>query len=251
MRNRVGNKYLKIEGTKIIMNKPYKYAEAYIDEEYFETAKMTRVGRGYEVIGIFNMMFFTDVETKKDASPLLLMNFPSKFFTIPFSEDKKKMTLSKDIGERNYIVFKYYEGDSIFDNVSLVANFSNTEAFFKVFGDGKFPKCVPFDEILNYMLNNMRINQQKNLDSTPLIFSFIVGESIRAKADKSIPYRLKYDKGEFGWIGANTRSIAANNSTFTAITFEDPNAMLQASLARDEEDDKDNIESPLERTIKM
>jgi|GEM_PF-4166080 len=37
---KVGNKYLKIDGVQIKMKEPYKYAEAYIEEGFYQTAKI-------------------------------------------------------------------------------------------------------------------------------------------------------------------------------------------------------------------
>lgn len=249
---KVGNKYLKIDGVQIKMKEPYKYAEAYIEEGFYETAKMEQKGIQYDLLGIFNMRFFKD-DTGKDPSPLLVFNFPTRIMIQPTAQEKRTMVLNPAEGEKTYIILKYYSEDLIIINRNVVSKFVNTEQFFKIFTGGKFPTCVPYDAVLPMMLDNMAINKQKNLDSSPLIFSFIVGESIRAKKDKSKPFRMIYGKTDnpFAWIGASARSIAENNSTFTAITFEDPNQMLQASIARARSGkEEDDVESPLEDTIK-
>ena len=189
---KVGNKYLKIDGVQIKMKEPYKYAEAYIEEGFYQTAKMEQKGIQYDLLGIFNMRFFKD-DTGKDPSPLLVFNFPTRIMTQPTAQEKRTMVLNPAEGEKTYIILKYYSEDLIIINRNIVSKFVNTEQFFKIFTGGKFPTCVPYDAVLPMMLDNMAINKQKNLDSSPLIFSFIVGESIRAKKDKSKVTTVKSD----------------------------------------------------------
>ena len=75
----------------------------------------------------------------------------------------------------------------------------------------------------------------------------------RFKNDLSIPFRKMYatnKAGELDYVAANSRTICANNGTFSALTFEDQDTMLVTSANKKRYNKKEN-ESPLEKIIRI
>lgn len=248
---RVGSKYLKVEGESIVLADGYDYAEGYIDRDFYDSTKGSLEGKAYRMIGVFHMRIFKE-EGGEQVSKLLMFNFPTLMFSQPTAVTNKNLTLIPDAGERSYMVFKFFRGDKVIVNRSVIKLFDFTETFFKAFNAGKLMPTIPYTELIGLLLKNMDINGQNNLDSPPFIFSAMIGEACRYVDNKAIPFRKEFNNGasEFSYRPSNFRDIARNSSTAAAITFEDMDSMVEASIVRTRYD-QPNPESPLEKIMTM
>lgn len=242
----VGNKYLEIKGDSIIFTG--EYGEMYLDEKIIEGAGLIQEGKSYKAMGIANFRVFDAEASARCISGTLMFNFPSVFYTEPTAVVSQTVEIMENVGPRKYTILKYYKGDKVFVNRSIVKLLDYTEIFFKIFNNGKIPSTIPYTHILDMMMQNMEINSQ-SLGTPPMILSLMIADSCRYKDDRSLPFRVAYNnnKSVYDFIATGFREISKNSSTFSAITFEDFDSMVDASIVRNGE----THPSPIEKLLWM
>lgn len=227
------------------------YLEAYIPDKLFKKGLNEVLGDKVTVLGIFN--FKTgDKNGDMSKSKLYTFKFPTMMLTKPLSIEDREFALTKESGVQKYKVLKYANGDQMMTTLQVVTSIDNVEKFVNLLIDGNLPNTLKYSDILDLFLKNMSINKQ-NLGVTALILSVVISEIYRYKYDMSSPFRKIIGKGkatELDYETANARTVCANNSTFSALTFEDPNTMLVTSINKHRYNRKENY-SPVEKIIRI
>jgi hypothetical protein len=236
------------DGEYIIFNGTYM--ECYIPYFYFETKLGEQYGSDLRVMGIFNLREFDE---KGKAFSLETFNYPSIITIYPSEIEERNLTLLEGDDEpEKYLVAKFNKGARLMRN-AIPKDSTNVELFLDLITKGKIPKTVPYSKVIDMWLKNLTINGVK-LGVVSSVFEAIISQFYR---DKNKP-ELKFSKtigkdpktSEYAYSTANIREICARNSTFAALTFEDMDSMLISSI-NIKKYDKDEIESPLEKILKM
>ena len=94
-----------------------------------------------------------------------------------------------------------------------------------------------------------------NFGVPSLILEIILGVSYRSKDNTALKFAKiigspSYKGSEYDYKMASIREICQYASTFSAITFEDMDSMICASINR-ERDKKEESYSPVEKLFKM
>ena len=243
--------FLKEVGDQVIFTGAYM--EVYLPKFYFEKGVAITRGVEIETLGIFNFRVFSSDE-KKDKSPIRTFSFPSVIATKPSSSYNANIpNLVEESEESEFTVLKYYKGDVFIVNVNTTQKSDNVQMFIDLLNAGRLPKTIPYDKILELEIMNTVFNGVK-LNVPGTVMELIISEIYRDKKDLSKSFRFRAGSGEkvsmYDYKAVNMKSIPTFNSTFTAITFEDIDYNLTASVNKARKGTKEAI-SPIEKTIKF
>ena len=172
--------------------------------------------------------------------------------TAPSSIETAEMELNQGSGVQKYKILKYYKGNEVLESLFTIADIGNVEKFVNLLMNGNLPNTINYSTLLDLFLQNILVNKQ-SLGITSVSLSAVISEVYRFKNDLSIPFRKMYatnKAGELDYVAANSRTICANNGTFSALTFEDQDTMLVTSANKKRYNKKEN-ESPLEKIIRI
>jgi hypothetical protein len=178
------------------------------------------------------------------------LNLPTTII-LHFSDIYKATVNLYDDEPISYRVLKYYNNDIVMSNV-VQKDSTNAEVFFGLMSSGKI-KNIPYDKLLQIWQKNLDLNGV-NLGVPSSILELIMAEIYRnpknpnEKFSKFINNNPNASKTDYR--ASNIREICSRNSTFTALTFEDFDTMMTASLNMNKYNKK-QVESPIEKVIKM
>ncbi len=242
--------YLQKKNGKILFTGTYM--EVYIPEKLFKKSLNEFLGDRANIYGIFNFRIGDKNGNITESSTLHTFNLPAMFITRPSSTEIKTMQLKKEFDEEKYVIFKYYTGDELMVSDKTIQDVTNVEKFINLILSAHLPRTIKYEDVLRLFYKCMEINSQDGA-VTGIVYSIMIAEMYRSKNDSSLPFRKEIGKNDskvsqYDYIPIKVRNVAANNSTFGALTFEDINTMVAYSVNRSREHKKQNI-SPLEKII--
>jgi hypothetical protein len=227
------------------------YMEAYIPIEYFEKGIAVENGDKIDLFAIFNFKVFSTLNPDRKSAKLLTFKFPSSIITKPHSSEDDDIELISGSGEQRYKVLKYFKNDEILTTINVVQSINNVEKFIDLLNAGKLPNTIKYNMILDLFLKNLEINKI-NLDVSSVVLEAMITQIYRYKDDRALPFRKVIGKNkkvtEYDYKTANMREIAELGSTFTALTFEDIDTMITASINRNLYK-RQEAQSPVEKII--
>lgn len=242
--------YLAKKDDKIIFTG--KYMEAYIPDKLFKKGLNEYMGDEVSIMGIFNFRLGDKDGNIDPKSRLYTFNFPSMMMTKPSSVEKKETEILPGTGVKKYHVLKYYAEDYVMVSRQVIQGIDNVEKFVNLLLEAALPTSFKYEDILRIFLKNLEINKE-TAGVSATSFSMIVAESSRYKKDLSIPFRKLIGKGkanQYDYILANARTVCANNSTFSGMTFEDIDSMTVSAVNKKRYNRTEN-ESPVEQIIRV
>lgn len=227
-----------------------EYAEFYIPKYYFElTSRFAEdVGNIVKALGIFDVGIFESGKLKE----MKVLNLPTwiDFFVID-SEDRD-VQLPNDTEITPCKVLKYSKGHKIM-NSGVIEDSSNVEAYLDFVTKGKVPSIVPYEKSLQIWRKNQALNSA-NLGVPSVIEELILSVSYRDKKNPGTKFAHVIGKdpnvSQYDYVMNNIRQICQYTSTFTALTFEDLDAMVTTSLNRTRTHGAEAA-SPIEDLLKL
>lgn len=231
----------------ILVNVPYM--EAYIKESFFSRGINNYMGDMLEVYGLFNFRISLKEGIIDNKSELYTFNFPSKMTTRPDSISKMQMSLEKDKEPESYIVLKYFKGNEIITTTEVVESVQNTEICMNDLMNASLLSTVPYDKIFKTVIKNFKINGPLGVQA--ILLTTAISQVCRNPKNLSEPFRKAYGKGNVSPMDykmLSARMVASEDSTYAALSFEDPDYMLLSSIIRKRTGKKENY-SPLEKII--
>ena len=224
------------------------YMEVYLPKVYFDQEISILLANRVETLGIFNFKLFNNLEGTNGS--LHTYKFASSFITYPAEIEYKKIEMMGN--EDEYTVLKYYNNDIFIENVMITMLDKNASRFMKLITSGKLPITIPYNDIINLVLNNFEIN-----DFNPNVPSIIIEEIImelnRDPDDLTKPFRYKASNPKQDMYKAkrvDIKSIPQVSTSFTAVTFENFDYSVVTAINKTMQNVKE-VESPVEKTIKF
>ena len=240
--------FLKDNGESIVFTG--YYMEIYIPENYFSIGLAEIEGTAIKTFGLLNCI----VKDKNDKIVAKsMMNLPTTI-VLHFNDIyKTKINLynDKNTEPESYRVLKYYNNDIIMANV-VQKDSTSAESFVKLVFGGKLTN-IPYDKILSIWQKNLDLNGV-NLGVPSSILELILAEIYRNPTNPNEKFSKYINANPTAsktyYRASNIREICSRNSTFAALTFEDFDTMMTASLNMNKYNKK-QVESPIEKVIKM
>jgi len=240
--------FLKDDGENIVFIG--HYMEIYIPETYFLTKLAEIEGTLVKTFGLLPCV----VKDKNDKIILSeTINIPTTIILHFKDIYRTKINLQLNNGDEpeSYRVLKFYKDDILMSNV-VQKDSTNAELFINLMCQGKI-KNVPYDKILSIWQKNLELNDV-NLGVPSVILELIISEIYRNPKNPNEKFSKLINKNpkesRLNYRASNIREICSRNSTFAALTFEDFDAMMTASLNMNKYN-KVQVESPIEKVIKM
>lgn len=214
----------------------------YVPEKFFDTKLAEQNGEFISLFGILTYALFD--KNDKLIGSLRNFKFPSTFITKPDDiEIIRGVKLTKNIGEQDYRVLKYYKDGMIIVTTDIVQDTINLDKFYKALQYGNIPNTVDYYELQNYFVRNIQLTGNSYPVSLQLM-GVVISEICRSASDTSVPYRLSKTNDHHAYRMVNIREIPQNVSPFTALTSERWDDAVISSIITN-----GNKESPLERIM--
>lgn len=243
------SKFLTKKDDQIIFNGTYM--EAYIPANMFD--KGTCQYMGSDKVNIFGLFVFKISNANgniDDKCKLQTFNFPSMFISKPSSVETRVVEFYPGKGEVKYIVLKFFKDDAVMFSSKVLSKIENIEIYINLLIEGNLPSTLSYDDLLSITLKCMNINGRMHVQA--LLFSVVISNMYRYKNNLTVPFRKIIGKGEaspLDYTAVNARTVCANDSTFSALIFEDADTMILSSVNR-KRYNKDTNPSPVESLIK-
>lgn len=226
------------------------YMEVFIPSTYFDGNKNAKeIGDRVETLGIF---YFKVYDKDKKNPKTYFNNFSSMIETVPAHITHNQTKKIKGL-EDNFSVLSYYTGDTFITSTDVIQKSAYTTNFIKLLNAGKLPSNIPYEEYLDLILNNLKINRT-NLNVPSSAIELVISELCRDKDDLTKSFRYKAGNpntkdSSHGYNLVNITTIPGHNSTFTAISFQDIDFSMVNAVNKAKRNSKESI-SPIEKTIK-
>lgn len=247
-KNKMLSNFLKDDGENIIFTG--HYMEIYVPETYFATKLAEIDGSLIKVFGLLECAVFDNKDKKLLQETLNLPTTIVLYFNDMYTAKLNLYPKIENVEPVTYRVLKFYKNNTIMSNV-IQKDSTNVELFVNLMCAGKI-KGIPYNKILTLWQKNLELNDV-NLGVPSSVLEIIISEIYRnAKNpnEKFSKYSQKNPKDVYNYRASNIREICSRNSTFSALTFEDFDMMLTASLNMTKYDKK-QVDSPIEQVIKM
>jgi hypothetical protein len=124
------------------------------------------------------------------------------------------------------------------------------KAYLKYITGGNLPSVIPYSQLLLMWRKNMALNGVY-FGVPSCYLELVLATMNRNPNDLSQKFSMVADTaGDYDYATASIRQICQYNSTFTALTYEDMDSMITASLNRSRNHTQETI-SPVEQIIKF
>lgn len=157
-----------------------------------------------------------------------------------------------DITNTNeYTVLQFEKGSRLM-NKDIVCNLDNVTLFMDLLLGSKIDNNIPYNMLAQCWIKNIDMNRQ-NLEVPFSIINLIIYKLCVSQKNPNKQFGELFGKDPkispvaYKFIGI--RQICANDSVYTALSFEDMNSMIDASLNMTQSE-RDQKVSPLEQIIK-
>jgi len=219
-------KFLKRDKDSLLFNQKGELV-FYVPEMYFERKFALMVGDYVNLIGVLDYAVFDE---KGKSSGLKQFRFPTVFLARPSEMEKSKnVKLTKNSPEQDYRLLKFKQGDQVIVSVKVPQMVDNAEEFFKIFNSGKLPNTIPYNEIQNYFLENIRLNGA-DYGITAQLFGIMISESFRDINNPKILFRHTNMKDMNAYSGISVKSIPKYVSPSASITSENWDESLMYAM---------------------
>lgn len=240
--------FLKQKENTLYFNLKDKELHFYVPEVYFSQNSIIIDGEYVHLLGLIEYAIVNPKTGKQEL--VKCMRFPSIFICRPYTMDKKKEfkpTSNSDVDDYRILKFKY--DDIVVKSIYTPQLISNVEEFFKMlFITAKIPPEIPYDKLWELMEENFNINGGSyGVDYH--ILAMICSEIARSKHNQNIPFRYIETKNLNDYKLVSIKTLPKYNSPFTAITSENFDESLYASIIMSNGDEDDIKDSPLEKIM--
>lgn len=228
----------------IYLNAPY--CEFYVPMSYFDSKWMVQLSDTIKGLGLFNIGIFENGELKE----IRLLNLPTSVEFFVYDTERRTMNFK---GEENVqcLVLKYIKDQKIMES-STIEDSSSSEMYLDIILKGKVPQSIPYTKVLNVWIKNQTLNKV-SFGVPSAVLEMILAVCYRDKNNMEQKFSTVIGKdlnvSEWDYKMAKIREICQYASTFSAMTFEDINAMITTSVNRTREK-RYEMESPVEKIIK-
>lgn len=223
-----------------------QYCEFYVPMSYFDSKWMVQLSDTIKGLGLFNIGIFENGELKD----IRLLNLPTSVEFFVYDTERRTMNFK---GEENVqcLVLKYIKDQKIMES-STIEDSSSSEMYLDIILKGKVPPSIPYTKVLNVWIKNQTLNKV-SFGVPSAVLEMILAVCYRDKNNMEQKFSTVIGKdlnvSEWDYKMAKIREICQYASTFSAMTFEDINAMITTSVNRTREK-RYEMESPVEKIIK-
>lgn len=199
----------------------------YVPEYYFKTNKAYSVGEVITVMGIFPYGLYD-----KDSKEIKIGRFkcPTMIDCRPSSITKEKsFTLKGSKEPTDYRLLHFKNNDELLSSIFVAKDVDNVEKFVNLLIGGHLPDDIPYDELIDYVIANAKLNDFSYKVSNQII-GLLLSELCRDPNDLSTPFRLKKSTDMNDFTMLSVKKIPKFTSPYAAFTSENADEAIAAAI---------------------
>lgn len=221
----------------------------YLPETYFADVKKNPIaqiiGQYVSTIGICDWALVDKNGNVGEAHPF---KFPSIFLCKPSYIEKVKNLKLNDYKPMDYRILHFKKDDEVITDINVPQIIDNAELVNGMLSivSGKLPRSVPYDKLHEYCPESLELNGS-GYGLNMQLFGIMISELCRDPNDLSKPFRHSSMNSMNNYQQISVKMIPKYTSPFVALTSENLDESLMASILLS--DEKDIKYSPLEKII--
>lgn len=228
-----------------------KYMEVYLPQYYFDKKAAEIIGEHFKTLGILNFRTFQDIDGKK-PNKIKVLNLPVQITTYPSGGfEEKDMDLVGNGTTEHYFVLKYYNGDTLCA-ASTAASKDSFILCLNITLAGKLPATIPYDGVFDVWQNSFDMNGV-SFDIPDVVKELVIAQIYRNPSNLNETFGSvvgkKPNSDMYAYKQVNQRQLAASQSVFVGLIFENFDMMLTSGLLTTKEGRNQNP-SPMEEIMK-
>lgn len=222
----------------------------YIPEDYFTDTKnpiAMSIGQYVSTLGIFDWALVSENGKVSEAKPF---KYPTVIMCKPSSIEKQKAVSLAGTKPKDYRVLHFKKGDEAISEVNTPEIIDNVLAMLRmsIVNGNKLPPTIPYDKLYEYFPLAMELNGSSyNLNMQ--LFGIMISESCRDPKDLSRPFRLSGSKNMTDYAQVSIKTLPNYQSPYVALTSENFDESLMASILLSDEKESDLPTTPLEKVL--
>lgn len=230
--------------------------ELFTPQKYIDQKICNIKGLEVSTLGLLPYKYYDKVTDTK-PSHIGVFNEPTivTFFPVDISQNETVSIWDGVYSYSNtheYTKLTFEAGYRLYDSY-FIKSLNNVSIYTDILFGGKLDNNIPYQYLAPAFFRNTTINGV-DLSIPCTVVQLIIQELCRSITNKSKRFAEVIGKdpkvSPVAYTFANIREICASNSVFSALSFEDMNAMLDASLNMTADDKVQQI-SPLEKILYM
>lgn len=222
----------------------------YVPEDYFTDVKdpiAQVVGQYVSTIGILDWALVSTNGTVSDAH---LFKYPTIFLCKPNHIEKVKNLSLNKLKPKDYRILHFKEGDDVVSDIHTPQVIDNVEILFKmlIITGNKIPPTVPYDKMQEYLTESIELNGE-SYGLNMQMFGILVSELCRDSKELSKPFRYSDMKNMNAYTQISIKNIPKYISPYIALTSENLDESLMASILLSQQPEEEIKYTPLEQIL--
>lgn len=223
----------------------------YLPESYFADVKKNPIamiiGQYVSTVGICDWAIMNKDGKVGESHPF---KFPTIILCKPSKIEKVKNLQLNDYRSMDYRVLHFKNGDEVISDINIPQIVDNAELVNGMISitSGKLPRSIPYDKLHEYCPESLELNGS-GYGLNMQLFGIMISELCRDPHDLSKPFRHSNIDNMNNYQQISVKMIPKYTSPYVALTSENLDESIMASILLSDEPEKDIKYSPLEKII--
>lgn len=243
--------FLKLDGKALLYNGAKDTELVYfVPEVFFDNTSKTAIaeiqGQYVSMIGICNWAIVDKNGKVGETKPL---QFPTMILCKPYKITKEKDYKLPNTEPDDYRILHFAVGDEVLSETRVPMMVDNVELMFKLICfNAKIPTTIPYDDLWKLLVENGRLNGFDYGVNYQLLGMLVAGIARNPK-NPAEPFRFTDISKQHNYMPMSIRLIPKYISPYTAITSENWDDGIRASVLLSQMPEEDIPYSPLEKVV--
>lgn len=244
-------KFLKLENESLVYNQDDgSELIYYVPEDFFDNTSKTPialiVGEYVSMIGICRWAI---VDKNGKVGEIKTLNLPTMMLCKPYKIDKIKDEKLGKSDPDDYRILRFKKGDEVLSNIRIPQLQENAELMFKMLAlNAKVPNNIPYDKLWELLPETAKLNGLKFKVNNQM-YGMLIGAICRNPKNLAEPFRYTNMTDMNNYKTISIKLVPKYISPYTAITSENWDEGIRASILLSEKPDDEIPFSPLEKVI--
>ena len=241
--------FLSLKGVSLVYNGDGEFL-FYIPTCYFGDTKnpIAKVEGQYVVtLGIIDWAI---VSKTGKIGPIRPFRFPTMFMCKPSEIEKVKALSLNNTEPKDYTILHFKPGDEVVSDINVPQSLNNVEIMFQqaIINGDKLPHTIPYNKLHEYFPMAMELNGE-GYGLNMQLFGILISESCRNPKNIAEPFRYTKMNDMTAYKQVSIKTNPNYVSPFVAITSENFDESLMASVLGSDVPDEKIKYSPLEKVM--
>ena len=223
----------------------------YVPENFFNNTSKNPIAKvDGEYISLIGLCLWTVIDKNGKPGKFRSLKIPTMFNCKPYTVDKiKNEKLPGTAEAADYRILRFRYGDEVISNIRTEKNVDNAEMLFKILVfTGNIPTLISYDDIWKLFLENASANGF-NYGLNIQLYCMLMSLICRNRNNIEEPFRYTNMKDKHSYKPISIRLVPKFISPFTAITSENFDEGLRASIMMSDKPESEIPYSPIEKIL--